>query len=260
MGLAADSHAAVQQALTSDQAQRRFIRGVHTGYDQAQRTIGFHAVEWERQIRDIERFKTTEARSAHADLDAKINLLRNRQLVFRRVLDAILFSITGHELQILRRMKVDDKIHRIDPDVVETTLVEAGRLNRESRYRFNLVCDLTTIIQVGDLIQVDKSGSDTTWRIIELKSGRVNTELKGYFDRETTALDEPALKEIEAKLGRHAVSQAKRMERQMFRADQVVSMAKTDRAICATNSGFRTEYHENLRLDLIDREINLILP
>src|SRR5438128_163999 len=69
MGLAADSHAAVRQALTSDQAQRRFIRGVHTGYDQAQRIIGLHAVEWERQIRDIEHLRTAMARSAHADLD-----------------------------------------------------------------------------------------------------------------------------------------------------------------------------------------------
>src|SRR5713226_3987900 len=115
MGLAADSHAAVRQALTSDQAQRRFIRGVHTGYDQAQRMIGFHVVEWERQVRDIERLRTTKPRSAHADLDAKIGLFRDRQLVFRRVLDAILFSITGHELQILRRMTLDDKTHRIDP-------------------------------------------------------------------------------------------------------------------------------------------------
>jgi hypothetical protein len=121
----------------------------------------------------------------------------------------------------------------MDPDVVERTLVEAGRLNRESRYRFNLVCDLTTIIQVGDLIQIDKVPGRHTWQIIELKSGRVNMELKGYLDREENPLDESALKEIETKLGRHAVSQARRMERQMFRADQVVSMAKTDRAIDA---------------------------
>ena len=33
------------------------------------------------------------------------------------------------------------------------------------------------------------------------------------------------------KLGRHAVSQARRMERQIFRTDQVASMAKTDRAV-----------------------------
>jgi len=232
MGFVADSHDAVREALIGDQARRRFIRSVHTGYDQAQRMIGSHTVEWERQIRDLE--QRASARSAYADLDAKINVLRNRQLVFRRVLDAILFSITGYELQILKRMTLDNMVHRIDPDVVERTLVEAGRLNRESRYRFNLVCDLTTIIQVGDLIQIDKApGSHKTWQIIELKSGRVNMELKGYLDREKNALDESALKEIETKLGRHAVSQARRMERQMFRADQVVSMAKTDRAIDA---------------------------
>lgn len=242
MGLPADSHESVRQALTSVQAQRRFIRGVHTGYDQAQSIIGFHVVAWERQVRDIECLRSTKPRSAHVDLDAKISLLRDRQLVLRRVLDAILFSITGHELQILRRMTLDNRTHRIDPDVVETTLAEAGRLNRESRYRFNLVCDLTTIVQVGDLIQIDKApGSRATWRIVELKSGRVNKELKGYLDRGKTALDESALKEIETKLGRSAVSQAKRMERQMFRADQVESMVRTDRAIDArTGEKIRT--------------------
>lgn len=230
MGFAADSHDAVRQALISDQARRRFVRSVHTGYDQAQRMIGSHTVEWERQIRDLEQKAT--AGSAYAGLDAKINVLRNRQLVLRRVMDAILFSITGYELQILKRMTLHNRIHRIDPDIVERTLVEAGRLNRESRYRFNLVCDLTTIIQVGDLIQIDKAPSSrTAWRIIELKSGRVNTELMGYLDRGKTALDEIDLKEIETKLGRHAVSQAKRMERQMFRTDEVARMAKTDRAI-----------------------------
>ena len=129
-------------------------------------------------------------------------------------------------------MTLDNMLHRIDPDVVQRTLAEAGRLNRESRYRFNLVCDLTTIIQVGDLIQIDKApGRHKTWQIIELKSGRVNMELKGYLDHEKNSLDESALKEIETKLGRHAVSQARRMERQTFRAEQVVSMAKTDRAV-----------------------------
>jgi hypothetical protein len=234
MGLAADSHAAVRQALTSVQAQRRFIRGVHTGYDQAQSMIGCHVVEWERQVRDLERLRATKPRSAHAELDAQISLLCDRQLVLRRVLDAILFSITGHELQVLRRMTLDNKTRRIDPDVVETTLGEARRLNRESRYRFNLVCDLTTIVQVGDLVQIDKAlGGRTTWRIVELKSGRVNRELKQYLDPGKGTLDDSALKEIERKMGQRAVSQAKRMERQIFRIDQVERMARTDRAIDA---------------------------
>ena len=54
MGFVADSHDAVRRALIGDQARRRFIRSVHTGYDQAQRTIGSQTVEWERQIRDLE--------------------------------------------------------------------------------------------------------------------------------------------------------------------------------------------------------------
>jgi hypothetical protein len=234
MGLAVESPIVIRQALKSDQAQRRFIRGVHTGYDQAQRLIGFHVVEWERQVREIESLKKTKPRAAHAELNTKISLLRNRQRVLRRVLDAVLFSITGHELQILRRMTIDNEMHRIDPDVVEATVAEAGRLNRESRYRFNLVCDLTTIIQVGDFIQIDKTfGRDTTWRIVELKSGRVNRELMGYLDHGKTTFHEYDLREIETKLGRHAILQVKRMERQMFRAAQVKSMEKTDRAIDA---------------------------
>src|SRR5262245_38466706 len=58
MGFAANSHDAVREALISDQARRRFVRSVHTGYDQAQRMIGSHTVEWERQIRDLEQKAT----------------------------------------------------------------------------------------------------------------------------------------------------------------------------------------------------------
>jgi hypothetical protein len=233
-GLPADSHVAIRQALTSVQAQRRFILGVHTGYDQAQRVDRFSRGRMERQVREIERLRATKPRSAHEELAGKINLLRDRQLVLRRVLDAILFSIIGHELQILRRMTLDNKTHRIDPDVVEITLAEAGRLNRESRYRFNLVSDLTTIVQVGDLIQIDKVlGNRATWRIVELKSGRVNKELKGYLDRGKTALDESALQEIETKIGPARRIPGEANGAPGVQADQVESMAKTDHAIDA---------------------------
>ena len=124
-----------------------------------------------------------------------------------------------------------DQMHRIDPDVMETTLSEAAKLNRKSRYQFNLACDLTTIAQVGDLLHVDFSlGRKEKWEIIELKKGKVNEKLLSFLNKAGGRLNEETAREIKTEMGLRALKQAERMDRQVFRVEQVKRMEKYDRA------------------------------
>jgi len=67
---------------------------------------------------------------------------------------------------------------RIDPEVLKHTVEVATERNREDRMRFSIVADLTTPVQIGDLVEIDRSKEPRSWRVIEgvalaMATGRV---------------------------------------------------------------------------------------
>lgn len=222
------------QAITTDsRARSRFLRGCHRGYDKAQRQIGVTVIDLQMQMITL----SAEMRQHRCDRDGKwiniqttIDILRNRQLVLRRVADAILCAITRMDTWILKRLALDSDIRDIDPKVLRNTLDVANRRNAENRLRFCVVADLTTIAHISDLIEVSFDSRDPRWRFIELKAGRVNDLLSGLLKERRTADEEQALNhEITSIVGKHGLKQLGRMRRQMKRLEQVEEIIATDK-------------------------------
>jgi hypothetical protein len=222
------------EAIKTDaKARSRFLRGCHRGYDMAQQEIGSTVIEIHRQIADHE----LELRQHRQNRDQKwiaieerILVLRNRQIVLRRVADAILSVITRLDTWVLRRLVLDDQIREIDPVVLHKTLDIAKRRNAENRLRFSLIADLTTVAQVGDLIEVSFDSRDPRWKIIELKEGKVNDLLSVLLKENRSPTEEQDLyDEIAAVVGEHTAKQAKRMMRQIKRLEQVEELITTDK-------------------------------
>lgn len=248
------------EAIRKDRIARdRFLRGCHRGYDKAQQRIGaevlalqqhIEAAERElarlRQLKDPNRVKTYD----------RITVLRNRQLALRRIIDAVLHVITNFDTWILRRLLLEDRPHDIDKKVLQKTLDVAERRNGANRLRFSLVADLSTIVQIGDLVEISFDSGGRRWKVIELKEGRINEILSGMLG--SAEADGPEIeRRVETTLGKEALKQARRMRRQMHRLSEFHRIITTDRGsdprtnvpIVITGDRFLTENY----LDAIGR-------
>lgn len=166
---------------TDERAYRQFIRACHYGYDKAQDLIGRSVVDYEISARAAEAGarearSRRDTRTAHDLLELAAGL-RSRQLILRRVLDAILYLALMPEEWILRHVATAAETRRIDSVVVRRTLDIAREMNARSRYH-------------GDLILIDNTPpGPRRWEVIELKHGSVNEVLGGVIDQ---ANDNPA--------------------------------------------------------------------
>jgi hypothetical protein len=218
----------------SSSARNRFIRGCHYGYDKAQTRIGRAAIELEKRIRETDLTRVLR-RTRDPALKRTLWMLqvcRSRQLVLRRVLDTILYSMVAPDHWVLKRFIHEEGIRPIDPSVVARTLETAASLNRGDRHKFHLVTDLTTGVHVGDLIVVNfPFRGSKLWRIVELKEGRMNELLAGVLGGSSEQPVDVILEQVRETLGAHATEQARRIVRQQRRLDEVHKIITTDRGL-----------------------------
>jgi hypothetical protein len=138
----------VDETKHNPQAMRRFIRGCHYGYDNAQQRTANVILGLDDRFRSVEEELKQKRRERGKDavlaIISQLNVIKNRQLVLRRVLDTILYAILSGQSWILKRFLAQKEIIPIDPKVIARTVEIATEQNNTSRYRFNLVADLTT--------------------------------------------------------------------------------------------------------------------
>lgn len=216
-------------------AVRRFFRGCHYGFDLTQRKVGKLVIEQEILARD-HRLKLKQARR---DRDATqitgiieiLQCISNRQLMLRRLIDSILWQMVSQEPWLLRRTLISESIAPVDPAVLERTLTTAGERNREDRRCIHIVSDLTTAVQIGDLIRLCIDSNPRRWEIIELKEGRVNDALLGLIGQDAGSAESIDVEKIEETLGPKGVSQVRRMLRQKEREKAIENFRTIDKGI-----------------------------
>lgn len=98
------------------------------------------------------------------------------ELIIRKIADCIAVQMLQDQTHIMRRLCIHDRAPGLDMKTIRAALLEAKRLNMESRQTFALLADLTTFIHVADILRVD-GRIERKLSLIELKSGRVNEVL-----------------------------------------------------------------------------------
>ncbi|MGH2362398.1 MAG: hypothetical protein ACRDGM_17885 [bacterium] len=229
------SHGLTMKDIERDQAAHsRFIRGCHQGYDRAQQGIARALIECEQARRAAaalvsEHRRNRDARAADALLHERV--LANRMLVLRRLADSLIFTMVGFNPWIVKRFMAQKQIRPIDPVVLQRIVDYASLVNAENRYLFALVSDLTTIIDIGDLLRIDRTpGAGRTWTLIEVKEGRANAVISEIIQAPGTAEDEQ-MNRVRAQFGEHGVRQARRMMRQQLRFQKADKILTTDSGI-----------------------------
>ena len=144
--------------------QRDFFASCHRGYEKAQTRI-------------LELVRTLHSNPMLTD-DEKLY----RELIYRRVVDAIAFTILRTESHVARRLELHDVPPNLDFTTMTAAKREVDRLNDESRLTFALLADLTTFIHVADVLRVDFRSGVPSVHLVELKSGRVNNLLLSQLE------------------------------------------------------------------------------
>jgi hypothetical protein len=161
-------------------AHRIFKAVCFPDFKKAQITIGWKVLELEEQIRslnDKEKKLRSKRETQEANEIKNIRVvIENRQLIFRRLLDSMLWTLVWPQKWILRRYRIEGGKRKIDIKTIEPLLKEIEKRNDDS---LDLICDPTTIAQLGDLIifKWDAKRNVVNSIIAELKVGPKNVFL-----------------------------------------------------------------------------------
>lgn len=159
---------------------KEFIENVHHGFYLAQKDIIFimqkvlikkkemkeHIVE-ANKIHDKDKIK---------EYNILLEKIRWKENVLRSCADSIGWIILRQELSTIRRFyKLNEPIDISDSNF-ESVLSIVEKIYQENHLSFPLICDITTIFQVGDIICFDYLNHD--YKIIEVKEGKENEKIK----------------------------------------------------------------------------------
>lgn len=202
-------------------------------FRQTQQRVGILVLELERQIVGLERDEAkarAQRKSPTAEDRGLRTVLKNRQLVLRRLMDAILWVLVWPDWWVLRRLRVDGGIKRIDPATLEPLLAAVGGREEKQGETVSVICDLTTTAQLGDLVIAKWLPSRNIMKIVvaELKVGKMNILIRERLQRSSDSESADEIRKISAELGRRAAKQAERIVRQERRLKNFDRVIATD--------------------------------
>lgn len=175
-----------------------------------------------RDIKDARR-----AKDGAADLLlAKWNVLRDRELVLRRLMDAIVYIVCGQYVWFVRRLYREGR-PSADPETLMRMVDLATHLTHPDDSRLCLAADLTTTVQIGDIMEITFDARlRTRVRLCEIKEGPINELLTEKLGEEI-----PDIGAIRRSKGKKVAKQAERMLRQRQRMRGLQDIVQTREGI-----------------------------
>lgn len=100
--------------------RRRFIVETLAAYGELQRAVAAEVISLERQARaltgEIKVTRRARDRVSATVLEQKIATVRRRQLIVRRMMDAVMYILCDQYVWFIRRLALHDHVQPVDPD------------------------------------------------------------------------------------------------------------------------------------------------
>lgn len=237
-------------SLPKEQVQiDQFMAQVHQGFFAAQdRTIYL----LKKVLQEQKRLKVSlaDARRQHdKELSQKfldsLNQVKFQERVLRKVMDGIAWQIFHYDLSTLRRLYCGQEPIDITNSNLDSEIRFAEDYVRDNPDGFVLISDLTSFVQVGDVVALSKK--DGT-KIIELKEGEVNNKVFNLIDE---AIEVNCPKYLELKLKNEDEHFIKHLARAIKQID------KSSQAFKAISTGYGTDLLTGQEVRIIQDEIKL---
>ncbi|WP_125116767.1 hypothetical protein [Agathobaculum sp. Marseille-P7918] len=236
--------------LAKEQEQvEEFITQVHKGFFAAQDRVIYLL---RKILLEQKRLKTSlaDARRQHNKaLSGEVNQALNHAIfqehVLRKLMDAIAWQIFQYDLSTLRRFYCGQERIDITDSNLDSEIVFAKYYTQDHPDAFVLISDLTSFIQIGDVVTISK---DEGIKIAELKEGPVNEEIFEIIDE---AIDVKCPRYLELRLkdkDKHFIKHFERAVKQIDKSSKVQEIVST---------GYGTDLLTGQKIRVIQDEIEL---
>jgi len=216
--------------LVNDDAREHFNNGLFSAFGQTQSVIGTLFIELEIARRELlEKLKKLRLERNPPQQESKelLEAIGNRQIILRRLMDGILWVLLP-KAWIANHFAIKKDVTQPDPEELKKLLAIASKQNSEAKREIHLVSDLTTFVQIGDIVRIRWDEKGAYIRLQEIKSGKINETLCDIIETAGGILSPPTLAEIESNLGKNAKTQALRMVKQRERFQRFTSTVQNN--------------------------------
>lgn len=191
----------MKKALETPEGRGSFFRAAHRGFSRAQ-----------ERILD----KMTDGATPPGNI-----------LLYRKVMDAIAWQMLHTQLYLARRLYRDQE----PPNLLHSNLMSVRRvgaqLTSSDFFKFALVSDATSFVQLGDLLVADPAEALT---LVEVKEGATNMRIMEFIHRFTPDPCERAVYHFREQEGPKVFEQLGRVLRQGGRMEHVVELMRSGRS------------------------------
>lgn len=216
----------VEKILKTHETWMQFAQNVHHGFYLAQKNVVrllTKVLTERKQLKsDLKDARRNKLKEEIAKISNLIEENKYQEMVFRKVMDAIAWQLFHYDVSVLKKLYGGEELIDITDSNLESELFAVDRFLEEDPSCFVLISDLTTFIQVGDLIVFRP---DKGLEIYELKDGEKNKEicdlLKKYMNNEICLVYELSKQDM------YFIEQFSRTIKQVARETSVINTINT---------------------------------
>jgi len=211
--------------------RRSFLRAAHAGMAAAQREL-------------IDQIQSTS------------NPSFSHELLFRTVADSIAWQLLGLQLCYARRLFKGHRQPNLRNSNFASVVAAAEHMISTKPGCMALISDLTSFVQVGDLLTLEESGG---FSIVEVKEGVKNREIQNVLNQFAESGCERVLYYFVEQGGQKSIEQLERTLRQAERMSYVIEVMSTGNAVDPDTKETLRIPDEPVVLDTWDDELNRVL-
>lgn len=211
--------------------QKKFLFASHAGMNAAQRKI-------------IELVQSQEP------------LTESHEVLIRGIADAMVWQLLGQQLCHARRFYKGHAPVNLKESNFESVVFCAENQAKQDAGSISIISDLTSFLQVGDLLSMNSQGRIS---IVEVKEGKKNHEIFDFMKFFVETPCEHALEHFAREQGKSGIKQLQRMLRQTGRMGHVTELMSTGKSVDPDTEHTIHIPKEFVDISLWDDELNKIL-
>ncbi len=157
-----------------------FFEKCHEGYDLAQKSILENLLELEKKQKEYKNLLKKARRERKTDEISKcqieIYFIKARTQVLRNLADSLAWQLIGYQKYIAKQLYLGQKpVNLLNSNI--NSVVETVEEYNKDKSTFSLISDLTSFVQLGDILRINTVKGGTGLSFIEVKEGKVNLKI-----------------------------------------------------------------------------------
>lgn len=213
----------------------KFVEYVHEGFGFCQNDIVKKLLTLESEL-DLNTQLIVSARQKRdktelQKLQASDTGIRWRISICRKIADTLAWTILRQKIHIVRRFFMFQKPISLKSSNIHSMLEYVNDFNKKNPLKFVLISDLTSFIQIGDFVIIDRTNGHFSMILAEFKEGEVNLRIRDFLDFFYESKCPIALNYFIQEHGKKKFEQLERMVRQDIRESQITQIINTGKGI-----------------------------